>query len=102
MDSTLVTVTVLSMGMAAALSVIVWRLLRDERQRSEARVAALKTRAAAGPARHPIAVDLPLRPAMAAPAAPASPAAPAAPVAISALFVGQRNGTTGGHRGAGI
>ncbi len=41
MDSTLVTVTVLSMGMAATLSVIVWRLLRDERRRSEARVAAL-------------------------------------------------------------
>jgi hypothetical protein len=41
MDTTLVTVTILSMGMAAALSVIVWRLLRDERRRSEARVAAL-------------------------------------------------------------
>jgi len=41
MDTTLVTVTVLSMGMAAALSVIVWRLLRSERERSEARVAAL-------------------------------------------------------------
>jgi hypothetical protein len=45
MDTTLVTVTVLSMGMAAALSVIVWRLLRDERRRSEARVAALTTAA---------------------------------------------------------
>ncbi len=43
MDTTLVTVTVLSMGMAAALSVIVWRLLRDERRRSEARVVALAT-----------------------------------------------------------
>jgi hypothetical protein len=41
MDTTLVTVTVLSMGMAAALSIIVWRLLRSERERSEARVAAL-------------------------------------------------------------
>ena len=41
MDTTLVTVTVLSMGMAAALSVIVWRLLRDEKDRSEARIAAL-------------------------------------------------------------
>src|SRR3954469_242607 len=41
MDTTLVTVTVLSMGMAAALSVIVWRLLRDERRRTDARVAAL-------------------------------------------------------------
>jgi hypothetical protein len=61
MDTTLVTVTVLSMGMAAALSVIVWRLLREERRRSDARVAALKASALA-------------------PAAPASaPAAPGAP-----------------------
>jgi hypothetical protein len=41
MDTTLVTVTLLSMGMAAALSVIVWRMLRVERQRSDARVNAL-------------------------------------------------------------
>jgi hypothetical protein len=47
MDTTLVTVTILSMGMAAALSVIVWRLLRDERRRSDARVAALAAAAAA-------------------------------------------------------
>ena len=45
MDATLVTITVLSMGMAAALSVIVWRLLRDERRRSEARVMALASAA---------------------------------------------------------
>jgi hypothetical protein len=50
MDTTLVTVTLLSMGMAAALSVIVWRMLRDERQRSEARVLALTHRAAQTPA----------------------------------------------------
>ena len=49
MDSTLVTVTVLSMGMAAALSVIVWRLLRDERRRSEARIAALTEASRLGP-----------------------------------------------------
>jgi hypothetical protein len=41
MDATLVTVTVLSMSMAAALSAIVWRMLRLERQRSNARVASL-------------------------------------------------------------
>jgi len=41
MDTTLVTVTMLSMGMAAALSAIVWRMLRLERHRSNARVAAL-------------------------------------------------------------
>jgi hypothetical protein len=42
MDTTLVTVTVLSMGMAAALSVIVWRMLRLEHQRTNARVASLR------------------------------------------------------------
>ena len=36
MDTTLVTVTLLSLGMAAALSVIVWRMLRDEKQRRHA------------------------------------------------------------------
>ena len=53
MDTTLVTVTLLSMGMAAALSVIVWRMLRDERLRGEARVLALTGRAAQTPARAP-------------------------------------------------
>jgi hypothetical protein len=59
MDTTLVTVTLLSLGMAAALSVIVWRMLRDERARSEARVAALAA-IAARPAPRP-KPDLPLR-----------------------------------------
>jgi len=60
MDATLVTVTVLSMTMAAALSAIVWRMLRLERQRSNARVAAL-TAAALGPQHHaPAEHDLPL------------------------------------------
>jgi hypothetical protein len=45
MDTTLVTVTLLSMAMAASLSVIVWRMLRDERHRSEARVVALTAKA---------------------------------------------------------
>ena len=46
MDTTLVTVTLMSMAMAASLSVIVWRMLRDERRRSDARVIALTTMAA--------------------------------------------------------
>ena len=45
MDTTLVTVTLLSMAMAVSLSVIVWRMLRDERRRSEARVIALTAKA---------------------------------------------------------
>jgi hypothetical protein len=67
MDTTLVTVTLLSMAMAAALSVIVWRMLRDERQRSEARVTALTAMAsrpmkpAATSDRRPAALDLPIR-----------------------------------------
>jgi hypothetical protein len=50
MDTTLVTVTLLSMAMAASLSVIVWRMLRDDRRRSEARVLALTAMAARPPA----------------------------------------------------
>ena len=53
MDTTLVTVTLLSMGMAAALRVIVWRMLRDEQQRSEARVLALPKRSEPAPAGAP-------------------------------------------------
>jgi hypothetical protein len=52
MDTTLVGVTLVSMAMALALSIVVWRLLRDERRRSEARVAALTemtARASDGP-----------------------------------------------------
>lgn len=45
MDTTLVSVTLLSMTMAAALSVIVWRMLRGERHRTEARVVALTSMA---------------------------------------------------------
>jgi hypothetical protein len=68
MDTTLVTVTLLSMGMAGALSILVWRMLRDERQRGDARVAALatmSTRAPSGGA----SVDLPMRQSSTAPVA---------------------------------
>ena len=86
MDTTLVIVTLLSMGMAGALSVIVWRMLRDERQRSDARVAALASLAAApaaAAARQPSPhVDLPMRP----PAAPRRVASPP-PQRVGDLFV---------------
>jgi hypothetical protein len=85
MDTTLVVVTVLSMSMAAALSAIVWRMLRLERQRSNARVAVLTSLAnvpapkppepAAAPT--PALIDLPI--------APSPGGAPAAP-AIAPLF----------------
>jgi hypothetical protein len=96
MDTTLVMVTLLSMGMAAALSVIVWRMLRDERQRSEARVAALSvmvTRPAA-PRRPPQALDLPMRPAT----APAASSAAAAPASIGSMFVEPPAASPWGHR----
>jgi hypothetical protein len=79
MDTTLVSVTLLSMTMAAALSVIVWRMLRDERYRTDARVTALTTMAAHAATReraerglqgsprgvsaggtHPLTIELPL------------------------------------------
>lgn len=52
MDTTLIGVTLLSMTMAAGLSVIVWRMLRVERRRSDARVMALAELAANEPAAH--------------------------------------------------
>jgi len=95
MDTTLVTVTLLSMAMAAALSVIVWRMLRDERQRSEARVLAL-TAAARPPSAAPRAgrveprtahLDLTIRETP----APAGPAA-------AAMFVERHVESPWGHR----
>jgi hypothetical protein len=74
MDTTLVVVTVLSMSMAAALSAIVWRMLRLERQRSNARVAVLTSlanvtaakmpdrAAATAPSLVDLPIDLPIAP----------------------------------------
>ena len=62
MDTTLVAATLVSLAMATALSVVVWRLLRDERRRSNARVAALTELAARDDAAvrtRPIAKPLP-------------------------------------------
>ena len=88
MDTTLVTVTLLSLGMAAALSVIVWRMLRDEKQRSEARVAALAVMAArpVAPARLQTAPP-PIAPVKATPATSIrSPAIVPASASATALF----------------
>jgi hypothetical protein len=77
MDTTLVTVTLLSMAMAASLSVIVWRMLRVERERSEARIVALTSMAArpANPAPRGAAPSLRVSP----PAPRLSTPAPRAP-----------------------
>jgi hypothetical protein len=92
MDTTLVTVTVLSMGMAATLSVIVWRMVRLERLRSDARVAALADLAAtpASPVQHPAHADLVLN-------APA-PASSAQTAAIQPLFVERERSSPWGRR----
>jgi len=84
MDATLVTVTVLSMTMAAALSAIVWRMLRLERQRSNARVAALTAAALGPPAPAPENDDLPL--------------AAAAPVGSSPMFAERERESPWGTR----
>jgi hypothetical protein len=54
-DTTLVSVTLISMAMALALSAIVWRMLRNERQRSMARVKTLTALADETP--RPLASD---------------------------------------------
>jgi hypothetical protein len=88
MDTTLVTVTLLSLGMAAALSVIVWRMLRDEKQRSEARISALALLAArpaagASPRQHPAAPQM----SMLVKSPPATmPKAPAVTTSTSTMF----------------
>lgn len=87
MDATLVIVTILSMGMAAALSAVVWRLLREERRRSDARVAALREAAAAADAPREAGHDLPLR------IGPAD-----GPVVTGALFVEAPRSSPWGNR----
>jgi hypothetical protein len=103
MDTTLVMVTLLSMGMAAALSVIVWRMLRDERQRSEARVAALAGMTARPAARRQMdPLDLPIRP-TAPPARIQQPIEhrierPVAAAPVGSLFVEPAEASPWGHR----
>lgn len=53
MDTVLISVTLISVGLAGVMSVLVAKLLREERKRSDARVAALDA-LAAEPASHPI------------------------------------------------
>ena len=106
MDTTLVTVTLLSMAMAASLSVIVWRMLRDERRRSEARVMALTAmasrpssaapNAATRPTRvehRPASFDLVIRDAPVAANAPLAASVPA-----TAMFVEPEVASPWGHR----
>jgi hypothetical protein len=62
MEILLLAVTIASLAMALAMGVLVFRLLRDERRRSDARVAALLEVAGDGAAPSPsVAADLELR-----------------------------------------
>jgi hypothetical protein len=87
MEPTLVAVTVMSLAMAVAMGAVAWRLLREERRRSDARVAALagmaadeQSRNARGmPTEGPAWDSLPLR-------ALESDAGAPAPVASHGLF----------------
>ena len=121
MDTSLVIVTLLSLAMAASLSVVVWRLLREERRRSDARVMALTGLAArsepiarvaprrAEPARVADPLDLPLNPS--APLRPAPPASRLAPPVpnlaprasrpappVSPMFAERQASSPWGHR----
>jgi hypothetical protein len=106
MDSTLISVTLLSMTMAAALSMIVWRMLRIERRRSDARVMALAELAANEPAAHVVhqarvthREPSPPRDRVAAPPAPAVTPAPNqivrdAPVAAPSMFAARERASS--------
>ena len=87
MDTVLISVTALSLAMAAGMAVIVARLLREERARSEARVEALTAMAAEPAAFAPLhRTPAPRRAAPSVAAAGALPAAaPARPRAVPRL-----------------
>ena len=57
MDSALIVVTLVSLALASMLLVFVWRLLREERRRSAARVAALEAEIRSGGSEAPIAMS---------------------------------------------
>jgi hypothetical protein len=63
MDTMLVLITGLSLALAAVMSLLVWTMVREERRRSEARVAALQDLAGDDVVTTPrvVAADLPLR-----------------------------------------
>ena len=85
MDITLALVTVLSLALAAAMSVVAWRLTREERQRGEARAAA-RAAEAAGEAEEP--GEPPSAPAEAWTAAPARRSRLAVAVALAVFVAG--------------
>jgi hypothetical protein len=78
MDTVLVIVTLISLGLAASMGAVVLKLLRDERRRSDARVEALIEAASASPVAVPEPAIAAARPIAHAPAVRTAPAARAA------------------------
>ena len=86
MDAILLAVTVISLAMAAGMAILVVTLLRQERARSNARVAALGAMAADS-ASDPTLVAAPVRPRTSAAPVVAVPVRPARPVRIDDLEI---------------
>ena len=90
MDITLIVVTLLSLTLAAITSVVAWRLVREERRRSEARVAALAVEIHNAGAPRARMNDLPLR------------EAPVAVLTSSELFAAAQPAASSGSRLAAV
>jgi hypothetical protein len=82
MDIALVVVTLASLGFALVLLTLNWRLIREERRRSAARVEALLEAVSTLPAQVPMPVHVPLPVASASPRHEPKPRVSAAPAAI--------------------
>ena len=82
MDIALVVVTLASLGFALVLLTLNWRLLREERRRSAARVEALLEAVSTLPAQVPMPVHVPLQ---VAPVSPRHESEPSVPVAAAAV-----------------
>ena len=107
MEIVLLVIAVMSLAAAFIMGLAAWRLSRDERARSAARIAALSAAADTADIPTPAAVDR--RPAPVVPAAPAAPVvapwAPArAPAPLGEAFLGSGLASTssGGQRGLAI
>ncbi len=82
METALIAITVVSLGVALTMGVVAWRASNEERRRAAARVAALSAAAYGGD--EPVAAPVPAPPVLAA-AAPWRPAPPAQPASLDAF-----------------
>lgn len=82
METALIAITVVSLGVALTMVVVAWRASNEERRRAAARVAALSAAAYGG--HEPVAAPVPASPVLAA-AAPWKPAPSAQPASLDAF-----------------